>query len=199
MRNRQSLCGGITLLSFALTTMHLQGCSSQPVTLAVPLNRAEAESLLRPGPYSVEGRIFFEPDQGHVLAFPDTVVSCASRQVFLIPYTDYSREWALAFFGRPVTDLAYRLSHRGPQNPIVGTDDLLALSRRSECDKEGGFSIKGVSSGDYFLLARVDWRGRDQAIYQFGYAPEDVDQEDGWIIKKFHLDRQDLHLEGPWP
>ncbi len=134
----------------------LMGCNTTSVHLPVPINVTELKAGLKAGPRSISGRIFFEPDRGHVLAYPDTVVSCGGRSIVLMPYTDFTREWALAFFGRPVDDLAYRLANRGPQRPIEQTEQLLAMSRTTDCDREGNFSFKQVASGDYFVLARVD-------------------------------------------
>lgn len=65
--------------------------------------------MLAKGNNQISGKIHFEPDRGHVFAYPNTVVTCEGNEVTLIPYTDYAREWALKYYGKPVTDVVLSL------------------------------------------------------------------------------------------
>jgi hypothetical protein len=184
----------------ALAGAVLAACSQAPVKLPVAFDQAEAKALMAPGTNQISGKIIFEPDQGHVLAFPDTVVTCEGHEVSLIPDTDYAREWALSYFGKPVTDMAYRLTKRGSNKSYVGYEAFVAQTRKTQCDENGQFSFSNVANGDFFVLARVRWLGKDEEIYKFGFASEDIDEEDGVIIKKIRLQgNQKVQLNGPWP
>jgi hypothetical protein len=168
--------------------------------LPVPFDQKEAAALLVPGTNQISGTILYEQDKGRVLAFPDTFVSCAGREVALIPYTDFAREWALRYYGKPVMDIAYRLANRGRSIQVEGQEQMFEASRKTRCDDKGNFSFSNVANGDFLLMAHVQWLGKDEASYQFGFAPEDIDEEDGSVIKRIRLEGNDkINLTGPWP
>jgi len=192
------------ILRIACTTVLFcqfgMGCSSAPIKLPVPFDEQQARAQLVNGNNQLSGTILYEPDHGRVLAYPDTFVSCAGREVMLLPYTDFAREWALQYYGKPVTDMAYRLSHRGRSVTVVGQDAFFAASRKTECDDKGNFSFKNVADGEYLLLAKVKWLGKDEEAYNFGFAPEDIDEEEGSIVKRVSLSGKERQvLTGPWP
>ncbi len=176
------------------------GCTTTPIKLPVPFDRQQAMAQLVKGTNQLAGTILYEPDRGRVLAFPDTFVSCAGREVMLLPYTDFAREWALRYYGKPVTDMAYRLAQRGRPVTVEGQDAFFAASLKTQCDDKGNFSFNNVANGEYLLLAKVQWLGRDEESYQFGFAPEDIDEEDGSIVKRITLGGNERRiLTGPWP
>lgn len=193
---KQTLLGMTTLAGLLAAT----GCTPTMTYLPVRLDTAEASRLLAPGNNQIRGRIKFEPDRGHVLAFPDTVVSCEGMEVRLIPYTDYAREWALKYYGKPVTDLAYKLTKRAHSLQFENYEAFMAQTRKGFCDAAGTFAFEGVADGDFFVQANVKWTGKDQEMYKFAFAPEDIDEEEGTIIKKVAVKGgQVLELNGPWP
>jgi hypothetical protein len=178
----------------------VSGCAQQAVQLPVSLDVDAAKKQLIKGNNQINGSILYEPDKGHAFAYPDTMVSCEGREVTLMPYTDFAREWALKYYGVPVTNTAYRLANRGKAPNIIGSDQLFALTRKTQCDEKGQFRFSDVSDGEYFLIAKVRWLGKDEESYQFGFAPEDIDEEDGSVIKKFTVNGQgSIVLDGPWP
>ena len=175
-------------------------CTPTMTYLPVRLDTAEANRLLMSGPNQIRGRIKFEPDRGHVLAYPDTVVSCEDMEIRLIPYTDYAREWALKYYGKPVTDVAYKLTKRAHSLKFENYEAFMAATRKGFCDDSGQFAFEGVADGEFFVLANVKWTGKDQEMYKFAFAPEDIDEEEGTIIKKVAVKGgQVLNLNGPWP
>lgn len=192
-----------TLLSTAVTYclwLVVSGCAPQAVYLPVSLDVDEARKQLIKGNNQINGSILYEPDKGHAFAYPDTIVSCEGREVTLMPYTDFAREWALKYYGAPVTNTAYRLANRGKAPNIMGSEQLFALTRKTQCDEKGQFRFSDVSDGDYFLIAKVRWLGKDEESYQFGFAPEDIDEEDGSVIKRVTVRGQgNIVLDGPWP
>lgn len=178
----------------------LSACTPTLVHLPVPFDAKEAQSLLRPGTNQISGTIKFEPDKGHVLAYPDTFVTCEGQDVILIPYTDYAREWALKYYGKPVTDIAYKLTHRAKAQTFDNYDAFMASTRKTQCDENGNFQFNDVANGNFFVMANVQWKGKDEEVYKFAFAPEDIDEEDGTVVKKITLkDSQNLKLNGPWP
>ena len=177
----------------------LTACSPTLVNLPVAFDQAEAAALLKPGTNQIAGTILYEPDQGKVIGAPATYVSCAGRVVTLIPYTDYAREWALRFYGKPVTDMAYRLTDRGKSMKFEGEAAFLAASRKTECDEKGNFSFSNVADGDFLVVANVQWMGKYQG-YGFGLSQEDMDVEDGSVVKKISVSGGTRKvLTGPWP
>lgn len=184
-------------LSFVFTAV---ACTPTMTYLPVRFDAKEANKLLAPGQNQVKGKIKFEPDRGHVLAYPDTVVSCEEMEVWLIPYTDYAREWALKYYGKPVTDVAYKLTKRAKSLKFENYETFMAATRKTYCDASGIFGFEGVADGEFFVMAEVKWKGKDEEMYKFAFAPEDIDEEDGTIIKKISLrGGQVLQLNGPWP
>ncbi|MFM8443419.1 MAG: hypothetical protein ACKN9W_08775 [Methylococcus sp.] len=189
----------ISLLS-ALSALAMTGCAPTLVHLPVSFDQSGAKALMLPGTNTVTGTIKFEPDKGHVFAYPDTFVTCEGNEVTLIPYTDYAREWALKYYGKPVTDIAYKLTHRAKNMIFDNYDQFMAATRKTQCDAHGNFSFDHVANGDFFVMAKVVWKGRDEEMYNFAFAPEDIDEEDGTVIKKISLKGNEaLKLAGPWP
>ncbi len=189
-----------TVFATLLCSQLGMGCSGTPIKLPVPFDRQQALAQLGNGTNQITGTILYEPDHGRVLAYPDTFVSCAGRDVLLLPYTDFAREWALQYYGKPVTDMAYRLSHRGRSVTIEGQDAFFSASRKTRCDEKGNFSFNNIADGEFLLVAKVKWLGKDEEAYNFGFAPEDIDEEEGSIVKRITLsDSERQVLTGPWP
>lgn len=181
-------------------SLSLAACSPELVRIPVPFDQQEASAMLTPGSNQIIGTILYEPDKGRVLAYPDTFVSCAGREVTLIPYTDFAREWALRYYGKPITDVGHRLSNRGRSMTFENSEAFFATTRKTQCDDKGNFSFDNVANGDFFIYAKVQWLGKDEEAYKFGFAPEDIDEEDGTVIKKITLRGNEKRvLAGPWP
>lgn len=189
-----------SLLALITSGVILYGCSTQPIRLPVNFDAREATAQLAPGTNQISGTILYEPDRGRVLGYPDTFVSCAGRKVYLIPYTDFAREWALKYYGKPVTDVAYRLANHGKTVKVEGQEAFMAATRTTTCDEKGNFNFDNVANGDFFVMSKVEWLGRDEEAYKFGFAPEDIDEEFGSVIKKITLRGNEKKvLGGPWP
>lgn len=177
----------------------LTACSPTLVRLPVAFDQSEAAALLAPGPNQIVGTILYQADRGRVLGDPATYVSCAGSKVTLFPYTDYAREWALKYYGKPVTDMAYRLVNRGKSMKFEGEEAFQAASRKTECDEKGNFAFRNVADGDFLVVANVQWLGKYQG-YGFGLSQEDMDVEDGSVVKKISLrGGAKKVLTGPWP
>jgi len=188
-----------SLLS-VLSVFAITGCAPTLVRLPVSFDQAGAKALMAPGSNKIAGTIKFEPDKGHVFAYPDTFVTCEGNEVTLIPYTDYAREWALKYYGKPVTDVAYKLTGRARNMLFDDYDKFMATTKKTQCDANGNFTFDQVGNGDFFVMAKVVWKGRDEEMYNFAFAPEDIDEEDGTVIKKISLKgNETVKLTGPWP
>lgn len=187
-------------LLFILSAFAITGCAPTLVHLPVSFDQAAAKALILPGTNKVAGTIKFQPGRGHAFAYPDNFVSCEGNEVTLIPYTDYAREWALKYYGRPVTDVAYKLTNRGRNMIFDDYDEFMATTKKSQCDANGNFTFDRVANGDFFVMAKVVARGRDEEMYNFAFAPEDIDEEEGTVIKKISLNgNETVKITGPWP
>lgn len=189
-------------ISLALSmSLALAACSPTLVRLPVAFDQNEAAALLAPGTNQIVGTILYQADRGKVIGDPATYVSCAGRQVTLYPYTDYAREWALKYYGKPVKDMAYRLTNRGKSMKFAEEEAFLAASRKTECDEKGNFAFDKVADGDFLVVASVQWLGKFQEMsYNFGLSQEDMDSEEGSVVKKISLRGGARKiLTGPWP
>mgnify|MGYP006278483571 CR=1 FL=1 len=179
----------------------LIGCQSGgPVRIAVPFDAGQARTLLLPGTNQVSGRVMVGLANG-------TLVTCANSVVSLVPATAYAREWARHFFaldsGRYGTiNAAYRMDSREPEVKFVGAEAFYAATRTTRCDEDGDFSFPNVANGDFFVVARTRWLGKDHDYYDFMYGINDAQEEDGSVMELIHLkgtDNLDLQWSPPGP
>jgi hypothetical protein len=174
-----------TLPATGLALLLAACAAAKPVNIAVPFDQARARAQLAAGTNTVNGRVLVDLDNGNL-------VSCANNVVNLVPVTAYAREWARQFYrldsGRYGTlDAAYRLDSRGPEIQFVGADAFYATTRTTRCDADGEFSFINVANGEFFVIAKTRWLGRDHDYYDFMYGINDAQEEDGSVMKRIRL------------
>ena len=174
-----------TLLATGLALLLAACAANKPVNIAVPFDQAKARAQLAAGSNQVNGRVLVDLDNGNL-------VTCANNVVNLVPVTAYAREWARQFYrldtGRYGTlDAAYRLDSREPEIQFVGADAFYAATRTTRCDADGEFSFPNVANGEFFIVAKTRWLGRDHDYYDFMYGINDAQEEDGSVMKRIRL------------
>lgn len=164
----------------------LSGChSSVPVSIPVPFDQAKARSLLKAGNNQVSGRIMVALASG-------TIMTCANSSVSLVPATDFAKQWAIKFYeldtGRYGTlDSAYRMDARESQFTFPGAEAFYAATRTAQCDEDGDFSFLSVADGEFFVVARTRWLGKDHDYFDYMYGTNDAQEEDGSVMIKVRV------------
>ncbi len=156
--------------------------------------------MLVPGNNQVSGRVMAGLSNG-------TIVSCAGQVVSLVPVTGYAREWARQFYeldnGKYGTiNAAYRMDSRESEIRFVGAETFYATTRTSRCDEDGNFSFPNVANGEFFVVAKTRWLGKDHDYYDFMYGVNDAQEEDGSVMRKIRLNGNnviDLQWAPPGP
>lgn len=177
-------------LAMVVLTLTLAACASQqPARIDVPFYSAKASAMLAPGTNQVSGRIMVGLASG-------TLVTCANNVVSLVPATAYAREWARQFYqldtGRYGTiNAAYRMDSREPEIKFVGAEPFYATTRTTRCDEDGDFSFANVGNGEFFVVARTRWLGKDHDYYDFMYGINDAQEEDGSVMELIRLHGND--------
>ncbi|MEI6354568.1 MAG: hypothetical protein WCO47_07560 [Methylococcus sp.] len=168
----------------------LVACSSVgPVRISIPFEEGKARTMLKPGDNQVTGRVMVGLSSG-------TIVTCAGNVVSLVPVTAYAREWARQFYeldtGRYGSlNQAFRMDSRESQVKFVGADAFYAATRTTHCDDDGDFSFENVANGEFLVVAKTRWLGKDHDYYDFMYGVNDAQEEDGSVMEKVRLKGHD--------
>lgn len=126
------------------------GCAApQPpvVSTGAPFDPAEARRFLVEGPNIIRGSAFLRQQGGGV-------VTCAGRQVQLVPATAFAKRVFLAVYG--TTEGQARHAGRNVRIEPVSTE-YGKLTKEVLCDAQGAFSFDRVADGDYFVETTVTW------------------------------------------
>lgn len=109
-----------------------------------------ARKMLEPGKNKITGSALIRQNGGGV-------VTCAGREVMLLPATKYTIERMFHLYG---------LSERG-YNPVFGGRKIifkpdypqyLRTTKRTICDAQGSFAFSDLSNGDYFIATSIVWQ-----------------------------------------
>lgn len=137
----------------------LTGCASRApvepevVDLGVAFDAAAARSQLGEGKGQIKGGAFIRQQGGGV-------VTCAGRDVSLVPATPYAAKIYQVLYG---TDqgTAMRLPVAKRVKPT--SSEFGQVMKKTQCDAQGAFAFDGIKDGDYFVETVVTWRvGLDQ-------------------------------------
>lgn len=184
-----------------LAPLLLASCATQRlVRVGTPFDAGKARAMLVPGNNQLDGRVMAAMPNG-------TLVSCAGQVVSLVPVTDYAREWARQFYeldtGQYGTlNAAYRMDSRESKIKFVGAEAFYAATRTTRCDEDGNFSFPHVANGEFLVVAKTRWLGRDHDYYDFMYGVNDAQEEDGSVMQKVRLNGNsviDLQWAPPGP
>lgn len=178
------------IVAMVAAILPLAACAPTPVRISIPFDEAKARAMLAPGTNQVSGRVRVEQENG-------TLVSCTGSVVNLIPATAYAREWVRQFYeldsGKYGTEnAAYRLDAEERPIEFAGAGAFYAATLSTRCDDDGDFSFANVGNGQYFVVARVRWLGKDHQYYDFLYGVDDAQEEDGSVMEKVTLDGNEV-------
>lgn len=163
----------------------LMGCSPAPVRVSAAFDEGKARAMLKPGTNEVTGRIMLAMSSG-------TLVTCANSTVSLVPATDYAKEWARKFYELDTgkfgnIDAAFRMDSRESPITFQGAEAFYAATRTAQCDEDGDFSFLKVADGEFFVVARTRWLGKDHDYFDYMYGTNDAQEEDGSFMQRIRV------------
>jgi hypothetical protein len=68
-----------------------------------------------------------------------------------------------------------------------GAEAFYATTRTAQCDEDGDFSFLNVADGEFFVVARTRWLGKDHDYFDFMYGTNDAQEEDGSVMLRVRL------------
>jgi hypothetical protein len=135
---------GIMVATFA-------GCAVQPVAkinLSTKFDKEEAQKLLKDGPNTIKGSALIRQAGGGV-------VTCAGREVRLVPATAYASERIGYIYNNGSSGFAP--AYKQTQFSENETDYFVNV-KNSMCDAQGYFKFEKVADGEFYVLTNILWR-----------------------------------------
>jgi hypothetical protein len=156
--------------------------TTPPLRIDTPFEDSIARKLLQPGKNQINGQVRFEMPNG-------TLVSCVGLEVNLVPATRYAREWVRLFYGLDNSqngsiNSAFKLDTKNNEVKFSGANQFYAVTRSTTCDEDGEFTFDKVADGEFFVIAKIRWLGRDHEYYDFMYGIENAQELDGSVMEK---------------
>ena len=111
----------------------------QPVEIQTKFDYSEHKPYMETGENGLKGQGFLRQQGGGI-------VTCAGREVLLVPATSFFRE--------AVT--AYRLG-KNPQFTEKVDPAFKPIIKRSQCDVQGNFAFGNLPAGKWFITTQVSW------------------------------------------
>lgn len=142
------------IITITAACLALSGCVSAPkVNMTSTFDAAQATKLLQPGANHVSGSALIRQAGGGV-------VTCAGGTVFLMPGTEYAREWALRLYGSSTSGY---FPARGPGLDFTNLNTSFAGAvRQASCNAQGGFAFDNVADGNFLLFTKIIWRAGNE-------------------------------------
>jgi hypothetical protein len=178
------------ILIAGLAILPLTACGPSTVRIPIAFDESEARAMLAPGANQVTGTINLELENG-------SLVTCAGNEVSLVPATAYAREWVRQFYeidkGQYGTmAAAYRLDDREDDIRFAGAEAFYTATRSARCDEDGDFSFAHIGNGEFFVVAKAKWLGKNREYYDFMYNINDAEGENGSIMERIRLSGHDV-------
>lgn len=132
------------VLSLAMLGVACVPKQPQVNVAAAPFDAKEVAFIHQDGTNAVRGQAFLRQRGGGI-------VTCAGREVWLVPEGRHARDRIRAIYGttqriaRNVTDL-------GPADP-----EYRSHTRSTVCDAQGNFAFERLADGRYFVVSTVMW------------------------------------------
>lgn len=141
-------------LALLTATVLLAGCAApQKFSSTVPFDAEQARALLVDGSNSVRGSALIRQRAGGV-------VTCAGRDVALIPATTYADEKLNALYGN--TERGFNRASGGKRLSAEGEPaEYRQLIRRTTCDAQGFFKFDKVADGSFYVVTAITWQVND--------------------------------------
>lgn len=121
----------------------------EPVVLKNKFNTSEAFSQMEPtGNNTIKGSAFVKLNNGGM-------VTCAGRELQLLPATAYAKERMMYLYGN--TNRGFRHNYSRAVKFNSTDENYLRISRITVGDAQGYFEFENLKDGEYFLLSAISW------------------------------------------
>jgi hypothetical protein len=125
----------------------VSGCASK-VQLQSKFDYASVAPMLSPGKNKLSGSALIRQVGGGV-------VTCAGYPVYLMPASEYAREWARKIYKSESRGF---FSTRGRGIVFTNLDPSFTRAvKEVTCNAQGFFSFPDVADGDFFLFTKINW------------------------------------------
>lgn len=134
------------------------GCATTPATIVTlgPFDRAQAAAMLEPGTNTIRGSALIRQQGGGV-------VTCAGRDIALVPATQYAQQRITALYGQAQQGYYPAWPARGVKFANEAPE-YQQLTRATVCDAQGFFKFERVADGDFFVVTAVTWQARQYVV-----------------------------------
>lgn len=137
----------------ALAVLLLSGCASK-VQLNSKFDYAAVAPMLEPGSNSISGSALIRQVGGGI-------VTCAGYPVYLMPVSEYAREWAKRIYK---SDAGGFFMTKGRGIVFTNLDPSFTKAvRETKCNAQGFFSFPDVADGNFFVFTKINWYAGDVA------------------------------------
>ena len=173
---------GFFLILLAILNMQLGGCSLLfgPDTLKAADDKDAVHRQLESGPNTLIGRTMVMEARKQDYK----PVTCHGSEVYLMPITARSKEWAELVCGKGAGDPVEPrgrtfFAEEGYRVEVKGVASLLRETRRQRCNIFGEFRFDAVANGDFYLFTELAFTVRRDVF---------PDQSPRTVMAKVHLE-----------
>ena len=133
----------VFFLGFLLT-----GCLAQEVSQVTTFNEGDVAAQLENGPNTIRGSALFNQVGGGT-------VTCAGRDVYLIPKSKFADERMQIIYGNLQGGLAATGSlPTADENQVAA---YLAALKKTICDAQGFFKFENIADGQFYVQSTITW------------------------------------------
>ena len=136
------------LMSVFVLGFLLAGCFAQQVAQVTTFNKADVATQLENGPNTIRGSALFNQVGGGT-------VTCAGRNVYLIPKSNFADERMQILYGNLQGGRAATgSSPTADENQVAA---YLAASKNTICDAQGFFKFENIADGQFYVQSTITW------------------------------------------
>lgn len=128
-----------------LSSLLLSSCT---MYIKAPFDQDQARRMMMPGNNTITGSALFKQRGGGI-------VTCAGREIRLIPATDYAIERVMKVY----KNSAHGWLEPVPYMPRFVPDEpfFYTLSKTTMCNVQGFFTFNDIADGDFFVFSNIEW------------------------------------------
>jgi len=126
---------------------------SPPPPMVTAFDPAEMEWAKAPGPNRIRGDGFLRTRGGDVK-------TCAGLDVWLVPVSNYTAEWASRNYDGQNGGYKPKLMSLNPYPSLSQAATQYVLAKK--CDAQGRFAFESLADGAYYVVATVTWEAPSQ-------------------------------------
>lgn len=130
------------------------GCNQVQIptyNLSSTFNAEKAKELLVDGNNTIKGSALIRQSGGGV-------VTCAGNTVYLLPYTEYTKERIIALYGNDIKGFNHAGYGAKRLNFSPDSKEYLDLTKKTICDAQGFFKFNNITDGIFYVSTSIIWK-----------------------------------------